>query len=451
MAPSDVSPTPRPWTLAQVAALLGTAAPGVDAGPIHGATHHSGRVRPGDLFFALPGAAGHGIEHADAALEAGAAWVVSDRPHPRGLHVRDPGAALLRLGGWARARLRGPVVAVTGSAGKTTAKGLLAAALDADASEGNLNTPHALAGRLIRAHADGRRRPLVLELGIDRPGEMADLAVLVRPDLALLTVIGPSHLDALGDRAGVAREKSVLLRAAPRAFAAARTWPDLAADLAERTVPYALSDAATAPEGTAAAEFVGRLGGEPLAPVLELLRPTVLQVPLPCLGRGAAESAVGALAVAEALGRALPDAAGRLAQATLEEGRLTVRRAGGRTVIDDAYNANPASVPDALATLRAGPAPRLALLGDMRELGVESARHHRALGEATRDLDRVLFVGTEGAAVRAGNPAVELVSADEAASVLERLPHAGTVLVKASRSLGFERFVRQLTRPEVAR
>lgn len=430
------SPTPDGLDAGTLAALLGSTTPAASLPPVRGATHHSGRVRAGDAFFALPGAQGHGIAHAEEALNAGAALVVSDRPHPRGIHVGDPAAALLRLGAWARGRLRCPVVAVTGSAGKTTAKALLRAALDGEASDGNLNTPHALAGRLMRAWADGDARPLVLELGIDRRGEMAELTQLVRPDVAVLTNLSAGHLDGLGDPATVVREKSVMLHGAARCLAADEAWQRLEASLGTRTVRYGLD----APH----AEWRGTLQGDPFAPELAVHAPTTRTLPLPGLGTGLAESALGALAVADLLGVPQDDAAGRLPHAPLEPGRLQLLRLGRLTVLDDSYNANPASGAQALELLRQAPPPRVALLGDMLELGEESRRHHRDLGAATRGLDLVLAVGPEARALQEGNPAVRTLSMDDALAAVAELPTQGTVLVKASRGMRFERLVEAL-------
>lgn len=426
--------SPTHLTVHELADIVGAPAREL-TGRVLGATHHSGRVRTGDAFFALPGADHHGIEHADDALAAGAVVVVSDRPHPRGLRVDDPGSALLRLGRWARGRLRAPVVGVTGSAGKTTARALLAAALDAQASEGNLNTPHALAGQLLRTWCDDPDRPLILELGIDHVGEMDRLTDLVRPDIGLLTRIAASHLDGLGDEATVAREKARLLHASPRGLAAEEAWRRLPDELAVRIVRYGLD---------ADAAWSAREVGDRFAPELQVDRPVRVRAALPGLGRGLAESALGALATAEALGVPADVAAPRLAGARLEGGRLTPRRGDGFTVLDDSYNANPASARHALELLREAPLPRVAILGEMLELGAEAERHHRELGEATRGLERVLFVGRHGDAVRSGNPDVEIVDAERAVDVVARLPRRGTLLVKASRGMRFERLVAAL-------
>ncbi len=458
---------------AALAELIGAAAPSDPRVAVSGATHHSGRVRPGDAFFALPGADHHGIVHADAALNAGAALIVSDRPHPMGLAVADPGAALLRLGRFARGRLTGPVVGVTGSAGKTTARALLAAALDAEASEGNLNTPHALAGRLVRAWNDDAGRPLVLELGIDRIGEMAELTELVRPDVGLITSIAASHLNGLRDEATVAHEKAGLLRAAPRGLAADAAWRALPSELSDRIVRYGLSsddlgdapwrarleggraDArpldADAPDGVS---FDGdAFDGDPFEPVLILERPERhrgVRVELPGVGRGLAESAVGALATAELLGVSLEAAARRLEGATLEPGRLQLRRRGSLTIIDDSYNSNPVSARQALELLRSAAAPRVAILGEMLELGDDAARHHRTLGEATLGLELVLFHGPHGDAVRSGNPDARVLDDEAIRASVSRLPREGTILIKASRGMRFERLVAVLTESEPA-
>lgn len=432
------SPSPSSAGLEPVAfaALLGAPAPSAVSDRVRGATHHSGRVRPGDAFFALPGAHEHGIAYADDALAAGASLVVSDRPHARGIRLDDPAAALLKVGTWARGRLSRPVVAVTGSAGKTTAKALLRAALDGDASAGNLNTPHALAGTLLRAWADGGAGPLVLEVGIDRLGEMAESAGLVRPDLAVLTNLSAGHLDALQDVETVAREKSMLLHTAARACAADAAWRRLEPGLRWRTVRYGLD----APE----AEWRGTLLGSAFAPELSVESPEPRTLPLPGVGAGLAESALGALAVARLLNVPGEVAADRLRDAPLEPGRLRPIRLGDLLVLDDAYNANPASAAQALALLRQAPPPRVAVLGDMLELGAESEHHHRELGRATRGLDRVLAVGPAARALREGNPDVRIVAPEDAEAAVAELPTRGTVLIKASRGMRFERLVEAL-------
>lgn len=395
-----------------------------------GAEFHADRISPGDIFFALKGAAGHGLDHAGTALRAGAAFIVSDMPHPRGITVPDPRALLLRLGREARPLLSGKVIGVTGSSGKTSTKELLAVLLGAGATPGNLNTELALSAALLRAAATTADRPLVLELGIDREGEMRELLDLTRPDAGLLTHIGASHLDGLGSLKGVIREKRLLTDSAPLAFVSSQAAEHLG-DLPPHVHVYGLGPRADEPALLAAD---GSLHWRGLS-----FRP-------PLAGVAQAENLAGALMLAATLGVSPELAAKRLATAKGPPGRLEFRRlADGRLLIDDSYNSNPASAAEALAVLRTNPGPRAAVLGDMRELGPEGDRFHRELGEATRDLDLVVAVGRHAEQVKEGNPAaLTAVDTEAAAELLKELPHSGTVLVKASRSLGFERLVERL-------
>ena len=131
-----------------------------------------------------------------------------------------------------------------------------------------------------------------------------------------------------------------------------------------------------------------------------------------------------------------------MTKTVISPGRLQLRLAGRRLIIDDSYNSNPASAAAALEVLAESAGPRVAILGDMRELGNESQRHHLDLGRATVGLDLVIFAGDFAADMKAGNPAALTArGVDETMQLLDRLPADGTVLVKASRSLGFEKIV----------
>ena len=412
----------------QLIARLAGASPRSDLPAATGAAFHSGRVRPGDAFFALPGANEHGIVHAQAALDRGAAFIVSDAPHPRGLLVPDAEAALLALGGHARDQLEGAVVAISGSVGKTSTRAFAAAALDALATEGNFNTPRAIACTLVSAWRSDRRRPLVLELGIDRPGEMDELVDLVRPTHGLLTAIAESHLEGLGDLEGVAREKARLLERSP-----VRLASEAAAARLPRALPglvrYGFSRDA---------QVRGELDNG-------LLATLGVRVALRYPGRAMASNALGALALAQRLGLDLEAAARRIEGATLEAGRLQATRLGKLTILDDSYNSNPASAREALSVLRSGEPPRCAILGDMLELGAQSGELHRELGAATRGLDLVLAVGSHARCLTDGNPEViHRESVEELLPLLDRLPGEGTILVKASRGMRLERIVERL-------
>ena len=440
-----------------LARLLGGAAPQVPVAAGTGVAYDSGKVRHGDVFFAWQGSTRHGIDLAEDVLAKGAAFIVSDRPHPRAVVVPDTWAAMRRLALEARRGLAAPVIGVTGSAGKTTVKTLLTAAIDGRSTPGNLNTvPPLLAAFVAAARADaglsapsgdlagtgGQGSPLVIELGVDHPGEMGELTAFTRPDHGLVTTIGESHLSRLGDVAAVAREKETLLAEAPgvRVAGAHAARHMSAAVLCRAHVTHLLEKGplgglACPPAG----EITGRLDGS-------TLRSMGLTFDLPWSGRAMAENALLVLATADLLGVDPGEAFARMSSAHLEKGRLRVSSIGSLTVIDDSYNSNPLSAALALEVLAELPAPRAAFLGDMRELGAVSRQRHLELGEATRGLDLVVAIGEEAAAMTESNPESRHVATwREAVPLLDLLPNGAAVLVKGSRSLELENLVAAIT------
>ncbi len=442
-------------------ALLGdhlVAMPTPTPPPAHGVRFHADRIRPGDAFVALRGAKTHGLRFADDAMARGAAFVISDLPYPGAVLVDDAAAALLTLGRAARAAHRGPVVGVTGSAGKTTTKALLAAALDALSSPGNLNTPHALATILVDAWIAGEPdRPLVLELGIDHVGEMARLTDLVRPTHGLVTLVAEAHLDGLGDLATVAQEKSGALRAATVGrYAADRAWHHLPTPLRYGVRRYRVDAVGTPTDvdgaGGPGATTVGR---HEVVDGVDRLVATIdgqaVALDLPGPGSALAENALGALRIAVDLGIPFDTAAARLAAARLEPGRLSQRRSGGRLLIDDSYNANPASTAAALEVLARSPRPHALVMGAMLELGSGSAERHRELGRACveRGIETVWIVGAAARPIAETCPhARPFPDAASAIAAAAELPGQGTLLVKGSRGIGLEALVRHLTSPD---
>lgn len=417
--------------------------------PARRVTFMSHQVEPGVAFVALAGARHHGIEFADEALARGAPFILSDRPHPHALLVDDAAAALLSLGRYARQQLALPVVGITGSAGKTTTKALLAAALNAPASPGNFNTPFALATVLIDA-ASAAEAPtaLVLELGVDAPGDMHVLTTLVQPTAALLTLIAPAHLQALGNLTQVAAEKSALLRAAHGArWASKQAHGWLPADLQAHVRSYRVKTAHGWSSEPTCGHHANHLDHETLRCWAD---GDPIEVPLPGIGRAFAENALGALMLAQALGINGHTAAARISGARLEPGRLQRSILGPLTLIDDSYNANPASLSEALSILQRTPGERHAVLGAMLELGPESARYHRELGArcAASGLTSLITVGRDARplaeeAVAAGAPLIDHFDDVEALLAAgTQPPRHGTLLVKGSRGIALERLLR---------
>lgn len=440
-----------------LAELLGAEALPTRAPTGTGVAFTSASVRPGDVFFARAGASRHGIDYAQEALDRGAAFLVSDRPHPQALLVADAHSALLKLGIAARELVTGTVIGVTGSAGKTTTKTLLTHALSGRSTPGNLNTPPALVAALVEAALMDRAgstasysrgalvgegaagSPVVLELGIDRLGEMDELIDLTAPEHGVITTIGEAHLAALSDKATVAEQKARLLIRAPGhkvvSGAAAQALP---ADVLAQSVAAVVAGSAEPPPGLLAVAR-GSLSDD------GVLTAFGASARLPFSGGAMAENVMLALTLAVRLGHDPQSALTRMCAAPLEHSRLERVSLGDITLIDDSYNSNPLSAALALEVLNLAPAPRVAFLGDMRELGAVSEQRHLELGAATTGLDLVVAIGAAAAAMRRSNPLVLLASdAEDAVKYLDKLPPAATVLVKGSRSLELERLVGHL-------
>ncbi len=399
----------------------------------YGVAFHSQRVRQGDAFFALPGASGHGIDYADSALEAGAAFIVSDVLHPQGIQVPNPSKLLIELGKEARARLKGPVIGVTGSAGKTSTKAMLAAILKAQASPGNFNTPLALARVLIDAWlADKTEDTLVLELGIDHIGEMDVLLELAQPTHGFLTLIAESHLSDLKNIHIVAKEKGKLIEAAKCSWVSADVMPYLKKKLHKKICSYGLRGQD--------ADVCGQIvSSNENGQVIKILGKEVY---LPYVGEAMAKNAVGALGFAVNMGLSIDEAALGLQDLKLEPRRLQTHKFKDLYIIDDCYNSNPASAQAALEALKSFPRPHTVVLGDMLELGKTSEELHRKVGQLTLEIDNIITCGPEAKYIAAENPkARHSYNLDEAWIRLENIladSKKGTILLKASRGMHFE-------------
>lgn len=370
-------------------------------------------------FVALPGEREHGNRFIESALERGAPFVLTDLPgaaeqFPRTVEVGD---SLSALTVWAQAeRARNSlVVGITGSVGKTTAKSYVAAALDAHYMP-VYNTIPAIACFLIEF--GGSDRPLVVEMGIDRVGEMAELMNLVRPDVGVLTSIGAAHLDGLGNIDTIAREKSGILQA-PRAlvgtqalawFPEAETYGFAQAHL---PVTHSGHDLQVT-EQEASFSYAGHA------------------VHLPHAAQVQAEAAVLGLYLAEHYGLALPAAIGRVERVQVPSGRYQIH-SGRYTVIDDAYNASPLAVQAALSALGNFRGRRISVLGTMLELGDAAPELHAETGgHAAGSADLRFGVGPYAAAL--GEQAYPNV-AELTAALKREVRDGDVILVKASRGI----------------
>ena len=399
---------------------------------IAGACVDSRAVAPGSLFVGIRGEVTDGGQYAMDALRAGAAaavvresawrWIEGEAQALRRpvMVADDPLAILQRAGRLALERSGARVVGITGATGKTTTKDILlallrAAGARAEGTPGNLNTEVGVPMSLLALAEE--TEIAVIEMGMRGIGQIAELARLAPPDVACITSIGPVHLETLRTVEAVAAAKAEIL-------------------------------GELRPGGTAVVP-----AGEPLLePHLATLDPRVSVVRFSAedaidlnlsLSKGwERHNAAAALACCRALGLTPP------AGVPVEVDRSAMRGqerplAGGGTLIEDCYNANPIAMEAALLDLAGRPGRRVAVLGDMMELGAEEARYHREVGERARELgiDLIVAIGQRAGAYADGGPeAVRFATVEEAVEgIAGHLRPGDTVLLKGSRSMMLER------------
>lgn len=397
------------------------------ASPANDLVWDSREVRPGAAFMALPGAHTHGNLFLDSAVAAGAAFVLTEQVHPAAVRVSETYPAMLKLGQALRKRFLGLRVGVSGSVGKTSLKEALSQALGWPAPVGNLNTPAALTRFFL--HLDPAAKGAVLELGIDRRGEMDELVELTAPQLGVLTTISPAHLQAFGNLSTLAAEKARLLVASELRLVSeqVRSYVHL-----PRTHVYGFKE--------------GRFRGHTLDVTAQgssfVYRDHLVRLPYP--GFGPALAALGALACVELLEADLDAAIERLADLRLPQGRMQKVVKRGVTFMNDAYNASPLSVQLGLKSLAAFPERKVLLLGEMLELGSESEYYHLELARAAANLGQeLIFMGRYAPAqLEAAGRGQAVADLDGALKALRAVTRAGDlVYLKASRAVGLEQIL----------
>ncbi len=440
----------------EIARWIGAELSGCDPW-VEGVGCDSRTILPGQLFVALPGAHRDGHDFAAEASARGAAAVLAERRVEGCESLILHRHSRLALGMLARAwreRRAAEVVAVAGSSGKTTVKALIARILAAvrptHASAGNLNTEVGLP--LVLCNAPPDSRCLVVEMGERLPGDVAWLAWIARPRVGVVTNVGPAHLQYLGSLDGVADSLAALPAALPVEGVAIVPAEDPFLDRLLRECParerlrFGVSgDAEVRAEAIALSAAGSRF---------RLATPFgVADVWLPLPGLHNVRNAAAAAAAALAAGATLDDCARALASAEPLAGRLHARQlAGGVTLIDDSYNANPASVAAAVETLILAPSPRILVLGDMAELGSFAEEAHRRIGRLARELgvEQLFALGARAAeAVRGFGPGARHFADLDAliAALKAALCPGSTVLVKGSRASAMERVVAALAAP----
>jgi UDP-N-acetylmuramoyl-tripeptide--D-alanyl-D-alanine ligase len=456
-----------PFTLKELAEVTGGRL--VEADPdavVHGVQLDSRKVRPGELFVALPGSRTDGSLFATAAAQAGAVATLAQEGTVFAgarVEVTDPLAALAALGTAVRDRSAATVVGVTGSNGKTTTKDLLAAVLATRlrvvANQASFNNEVGLPLTLARIEPD--TQAVVVEMGARGPGHIAALARLARPGVGVVLNVGESHLGMFGSREAIAKAKGELVEALPAEGVAVLNADDpRVAAMAERTVARVVTFG-QGPTADVRAERV-ELDDDGRARFRLHTPAGTAPATLPAPGEHLVGCALAAAAAASALGVGPEDAAAGLAAASLSPGRMQVRRRpDGLTVVNDAYNANPSSMAAALKTLAAlgrRGGRTVAVLGEMAELGPTAAAEHDRIGRlATRlGIDRLVGVGEPGrvmvnaARMEGMWPEEAQAVADADAAVALLAPTLGpddVLLVKASRVVALDRVADALLEP----
>ena len=408
-------------------------------------------LEPGDLFVPLRGGNSDGHAFLAEAFRRGAAAALCDRAHHAAIAGREPGplivvedvtAALQRMARKHRERWHGLMLCVTGSAGKTTTKDLVAAVLAAATptlkTEGNLNNHWGVPLTLLRLKPE--HKCAVVELAMNHAGEIAALAALAAPAMAVITNAGAAHLEGLGSLEAIAREKASLafaLKPGDVAFVGADS-PRLITALAGakcRLVRY----------GLAAGADVRPKRLEPLGPDGSRFEVEGFpKVHLRLVGSHQVANALAALAVARELRLDPAATVAAIEAARPGKGRMQIQHARGSTLLVDCYNANPDSMRAALETLAQWPGAgrRIALLGDMLELGGTAAALHREIGAAVRGAE-LWVVGVHAAEYAAGARGIEVRRfgdvREAGAALTSALGPGVMVLLKASRGAALER------------
>lgn len=423
-------------------------------------------IHPGSLFLPLVGERFDGHTYIGSALEAGAAGCLTAREpehYQEGrfyIKVEDTQRALRDLAFWYKEQFRIPFVGVTGSVGKTTAKDMIASVLSAKykvlKTEGNFNNNVGLPLTLLRL--DRSVQIGVVEMGMDRFGEIDYLGDIVRPEVGVITNIGDAHIERLGSRENIFRAKCELLPHIRKENGLLILNGDdaLLSTLRGRTpVPAVFCGSGEGLEyraQSASSEGLDSLRSRLTTPAMDR------EVCIPALGSHMIYPTLIAAAVGEHFGLTADEIEQGIARFVPTRMRMNILyRGDGIVILDDTYNANPQSMRAAAAVLGdAKDRRRVAVVGDMKELGANSAMFHQAVGGyfAQAGVERLIAIGdlakhmAQGA-VQAGM-SQEQVSyfhdLEEAKEALSREIRAGvTILVKASRSMAFEKIVDYLT------
>jgi UDP-N-acetylmuramoyl-tripeptide--D-alanyl-D-alanine ligase len=417
-------------------------------------------LKRGELFVAVRGEKFDGHDFVESAAKSGAAGAIVESnwkgtvPESFALiRAQDTLRAYQELAANYRRSLSLKVVAITGSNGKTSTKDFAAAVLGrgfrVTKTEGNFNNHVGLPRTILEATS--RHEVAIWEIGMNHPGEIAALAPLAMPDVAIITNVGVAHIEFMGSREAIAAEKGALAEAVEAQGTVILNADDpFTKSMATRVRGKVLLAGTTA--GAIRASEISQSESGTDFTILEGAHRCRAQLPVP--GLHMVQNALLAVAAGRVFGLSLEDCAAGLVAAPLTKARLQIKEIHGVHFLDDSYNANPDSMKAALGTLIELDADgkRIAVLGEMKELGSESEHGHREVGEtaAALKVDHLITIGNVAATIsraakRAGLGKSEAVrSTSEAAELLSQIAAPGDlVLIKGSRAARTEEVIEQ--------
>src|SRR6516225_7045622 len=458
----------NPLPLSKIARLAGASLTSGDGSRVIDKVSTDSRtLKARELFVALRGENFDGHSFVEFAAKAGAAGAIVDSNWkgqiPKNfalIRMKDTLQAYQQLGANYRRSLALKVLAITGSNGKTSTKDFAASVLArkfrVTRTEGNFNNHVGLPRTILEATSDDE--VAVWEIGMNHPGEIAALSKIAAPDAAIITNIGVAHIEFMGSREAIAMEKGALAESVgSRGTVILNADDPFSEGIAARTGAKVVF-AGTTGGAVRAIEIRQSADGSEFT-ILEGAHRCRAQLPVP--GLHMVENALLAVAAGRAFGLSIEECAAGLATAPLAKARLQIKEIGGVQFLDDSYNANPDSMKAALRTLVELDADgkRIAVLGEMRELGDESKRGHREVGEtaAALRIDQLITIGNLAAEIAhaakdAGLEKTAIVgSISEAADLLGEIAAPGDlVLVKGSRLAQTERVIEAFRDPRSA-
>jgi UDP-N-acetylmuramoyl-tripeptide--D-alanyl-D-alanine ligase len=451
----------NPLTLSQIAQFAGGSLSSGDGTIVIDRIGTDSRtIRTGELFVALRGENFDGHDFVESVATSGAMGALVDQqwngdvPNNFALiRATDTLLAYQEIAANYRRSLVLKVLSITGSNGKTSTKDFAASVLArkfrVTKTEGNFNNHVGLPRTILEATSDDE--VAVWEIGMNHPGEIAALSNIAAPDAAIITNIGVAHIEFMGSREAIAREKGALAEAVgPQGTVILNADDPFSKGIAARSHAKVVFAGTT--DGTVRATEIRQSADGSEFTILEGAHRCRAQLPVP--GLHMVQNALLAVAAGRAFGLSIEECAAGLALAPLAKARLQIKQISGVDFLDDSYNANPDSMKAALRTLVEldTEGKRIAVLGEMRELGAESEPGHREVGEtaATLKIDQLITIGdvaqriAQGARAAGLNNVSSVSSTREAADLLGEIAAPGDlVLIKGSRAAKTEEVIEQ--------